>query len=180
MNQTFNLLFLSYLRLSNAESLCLNIPWRDWFRAEYKHLRASPSLTPVSTPHSVECPSVRRPVVTVTSREPRTVVPATSARRTGRTPAPAKARPRPVSRPRPRSMLELQTKVREDFTITEKHRRSWVIFRGGPTTLSCQNSILSCQKIFLSGGAKFCNSVLPNCCAKLLFQTVLQIGKKAR
>ena len=112
------LLFLSYLRLSNAESLCLNIPWRDWFRAEYKHLRASPYLTPVSTPHSVECPSVRRRVVTVTSRQPRTVVPATSARRTGRTPAPAKARPRPVSRPRPRSMLELQTKVRGDFTIT--------------------------------------------------------------
>ena len=36
-----------------------------------------------------------------------------------------------------------------------RHRRSWVIFRGGPTILSCQNSILSCQKFFLSGGAKF-------------------------
>ena len=26
-----------------------------------------------------------------------------------------------------------------------KHRRSWVIFRGGPTIPSCQNSIPSCQ-----------------------------------
>ena len=61
-----------------------------------------------------------------------------------------------------------------------EHRHSWVIFRGGPTTLSCQNSILSCQKFLLSGGAKFPNSVLPSCCAKLLCQTVLQIGKNGR
>ena len=46
------------------------------------------------------------------------------------------------------------------------HRRSWVIFRGGPTIPSCQNSILSCQYFFLSGGAKFPNSVLPNCSAQ--------------
>ena len=38
------------------------------------------------------------------------------------------------------------------------HRRSWVIFRGGPTILSCQNSIPSCQNFFLSGGP---SSVLP-------------------
>ena len=42
-----------------------------------------------------------------------------------------------------------------------KHRRSWVIFRGGPTIPSCQNSSPSCQNFFLSGGAKFADSVLP-------------------
>ena len=41
------------------------------------------------------------------------------------------------------------------------HRRSWVIFRGGPSIPSCQNSILSCQHFFLSGGAKFADSILP-------------------
>ena len=41
------------------------------------------------------------------------------------------------------------------------HRRSWVIFRGGPTIPSCQNSSPSCQNFFLSGGAKFADSVLP-------------------
>ena len=42
-----------------------------------------------------------------------------------------------------------------------KHRHSWVIFRGGPTIPSCQNSSPSCQNFFLSGGAKFADSVLP-------------------
>ena len=60
------------------------------------------------------------------------------------------------------------------------HRRSWVIFRGGPTIPSCQNSILSCQHFFLSGGAKFFNSVLPSYRAKLLCQTVLPIGKSCK
>ena len=44
------------------------------------------------------------------------------------------------------------------------HRRSWVIFRGGPTIPSCQNSILSCQHFFLSGGGQvlqFCPAKLP-------------------
>ena len=46
------------------------------------------------------------------------------------------------------------------FIIVSLHRRSWVIFRGGPTIPYCQNSILSCQHFFLSGGAKFADSVL--------------------
>ena len=42
------------------------------------------------------------------------------------------------------------------------HRRSWVIFRGGPTIPSCQNSSPSCQNFFsVRGGAKFVDSVLP-------------------
>ena len=66
------------------------------------------------------------------------------------------------------------------FLWYHKHRRSWVIFRGGPTIPSCQNSILSCQHFFLSGGAKFFNSVLPSYRAKLLCQTVLPIGKSCK
>ena len=45
------------------------------------------------------------------------------------------------------------------------HRRIWVIFEGGPTTSSCQNSIPSCQNFFLPGGAM--------CSAKLLYQAFL-------
>ena len=57
------------------------------------------------------------------------------------------------------------------------HRRTWVIFRWGPTILSCQNSILSCQNFFMSGGGRFSNSVMPSCCSKLLCQTVLPMSK---
>ena len=42
------------------------------------------------------------------------------------------------------------------------HRRSWGIFKGGPTISFCQNSILFCQKNILSEGAKFSNFVLPS------------------
>ena len=57
------------------------------------------------------------------------------------------------------------------------HRRSWVIFRGGPTIPSCQNSILSCQHFFLSGGP---SSPIPFCREKLLCQMVLPMGKHSR
>ena len=56
------------------------------------------------------------------------------------------------------------------WTTQLKHRRSWVIFRGGPTIPSCQNSILSCQNFFLSWGP---SSPIPFCREKLLCQTVL-------
>ena len=53
----------------------------------------------------------------------------------------------------------LEAELKEYFI--GNHRRSWVIFRGGPTIPSCQNSIPSCQNFFLSGGAKFADFVLP-------------------
>ena len=44
---------------------------------------------------------------------------------------------------------------------TYHHRRSWVIFRGGPTIPSCQNSSPSFQIFSCQGEAKFADSVLP-------------------
>ena len=57
------------------------------------------------------------------------------------------------------------------------HRRSWVIFRGGPTIPSCQNSIPSCQNFSCQGGL---SSLILFCHAKLLCQTVLPMGKHCR
>ena len=48
-------------------------------------------------------------------------------------------------------------------TLWNHHRRICIIFEGGPTTSSCQNSIPSCQNFFLPGGP----CVLPSCSKKL-------------
>ena len=57
------------------------------------------------------------------------------------------------------------------------HRRSWVIFRGGPTIPSCQNSSPSCQNYSCQGGPSL---PILFCHAKLLCQTVLPMGKHCR
>ena len=59
------------------------------------------------------------------------------------------------------------------------HRRSWVIFRGGPTIPSCQNSSPSCQNFFLSGGGqvrRFCSAML-SYYAKLFCQWANIVGE---
>merc|ERR1711952_128939 len=68
------------------------------------------------------------------------------------------------------------------------HRRSWVIFRGGPTIPSCQNSIPSCQNFFPSGGGQVCQfwSAMLSYSAKLFCQWAniagewLQNGQKLK
>ena len=55
------------------------------------------------------------------------------------------------------------------ITWSSFQRRIWVIFEGGPTTSSCQNSIPSCRNFFLPVGP----CVLPSCSTKLFCQAVL-------
>ena len=63
------------------------------------------------------------------------------------------------------------------YCVYQEHRRSWVIFRGGPSIPSCQNSSLSCQNFSCQGGPSL---PILFCHAKLLCQTVLPMGKHCR